>query len=100
MIVVRDVMDLKFGKAREAVALARQLVELASRTGHGNEPMRVLTDLTGRFYTLVLESSFASLAEYEQRMHTVFSNAEWRMWYDRLVPLVESGRREVFTLVQ
>jgi hypothetical protein len=27
------------------------------------------------------------------------ANDEWHKWYQKLVPLVESGRREIFTIV-
>ena len=100
MIVVRDVMELKFGKSKEAVALVRQLAEIGSRAVPGGLPMRFLTDATGRFYRLVLETSYASLAEYEQQLKTVFGNPEWRAWYDKVIPLVESGHREIFNVVQ
>lgn len=98
MIVVRDIFQLRFGAAREAVALWREGVELLRRHTEARD-VRILTDLTGAYYTLVLETSFDSLAQYEGSMKNELGRDEWQQWYRRFVPLVESGRREVFTLV-
>jgi hypothetical protein len=54
MIVIRNVFQLKFGKAREAVALMKELA-IQKRALAGTDFPRVLTDVTGPFYTLVLE---------------------------------------------
>jgi hypothetical protein len=98
MIVVRDVFRLKFGKAREAVALwqeGQQFVRQSS-TVRG---ARVLTDLVGEYYTLVLETSFDGLADFDRSLREETGNAEWRAWYQRFVPLAESGYREILTVV-
>ena len=55
MIVIRNVFRLKFGKAREAVALMKENRAIEKRVMSGLEySSRVLTDVTGPFYTLVL----------------------------------------------
>ena len=100
MIRVRDVFQLKFGAAREAAALWREGIEIGRRIDAGGVPPRVLTDLTGPYYTLVLESSFPSLADYEKRGTDMMRNDEWKGWYRRFVPLVERGRREIFTILE
>ena len=58
MIVIRNVFRLKFGKAREAVALMKEGLAIQKRVMAGQEfSTRILTDVTGPFYTLVLEST-------------------------------------------
>lgn len=94
MIVVRDVFQLHFGKMREALAVLREMSDL-ERAG-GYRVSRVLADLTGPYYTLVSESTFDSLTEYEGALN--FSD-EWRATYARLVPLVREGRREIFRVM-
>lgn len=59
-----------------------------------------MTDLTGPAYTLVLETTFASLAEWEKALRDTFAAAEWGKWYPKFVPLVESSHREVYTVVE
>ncbi|HEX6534262.1 MAG TPA: hypothetical protein VF041_06670 [Gemmatimonadaceae bacterium] len=98
MILVRNVFRLKYGKAREAVALWKEGLEFMQRAGRLTDA-RLLTDLTGPFYTLVLESTHESLGAMEREMSGESDSAEWREWYQRFVPLVDTGFREVFTIV-
>ena len=98
MIVVRNVFRLKFGKAKDALALWKEGRQIAERTGTGGN-MRAMTDLTGPFYTLVMEEQHPSLAEMEREMQSEMGAEEWKGWYQKFVPLCESGYREIFTLV-
>ena len=99
MIIVRNVFQLKFGKAKDALVLWKEGREIAKRTGSGQK-MRAMTDLTGPFYTLVMEEEFPSLAEMEREMQSEMGAEEWKGWYQKFVPLVDKGYREVFTLVE
>jgi predicted thioredoxin/glutaredoxin len=99
MIVVRDVFHLKFGAAREATALWREGTAMVQRMGFPQGPPRMLVDRVARYYTLVLESGYASLTEYEQTEQQLQKDAEWKTWYQRFVPLVEGGYREIFTVL-
>jgi hypothetical protein len=95
MILVRDVFRLKFGKAREALATWKDMGEYAK--GVGMPTPRILTDLVGPYYTLVMESTHADLASWEKEMGTVMDD-KWRALYQKFAPLVESGHREIFTV--
>lgn len=99
MIVVRNVFHLKFGKAREAVAAMKEGVAIQKRLGV-DVSQRLLTDLTGPFYTLVLELTLPNLAALETTLSKVMSDKEFHANYEKFVPLVESGHREVFHLVE
>jgi hypothetical protein len=99
MILVRNVFQLKFGKAKDALALWKEGRQIAQRTGSG-ATMRAMTDLVGPFYTLVMEEEYPSLAEMEREMQSEMGAEERKTWYQKFVPLVESGYREVFTLVE
>jgi len=99
MIIVRNVFRLKFGKAKDALALWKEGRQIAQRTGSGGG-MRAMTDLVGPFYTLVMEEQFESLAEMEKEMQSEMGAEEWKGWYQKFVPLVDSGYREVFTVVE
>lgn len=61
--------------------------------------VRLMTDLTGPSYTLVMESTSPGLAEFEALAKNVMAMDEWKNWYQKFVPLVESGSREIFTIV-
>lgn len=97
MIVVRNVFRLKFGQAKPAVALWQDGLELIQRGGFSGS-CRVLTDLVGPSYTLVFEHTSESLATWEKEAPSVMGTEEWKQWYDKFIPLVESGYREVFTV--
>ena len=99
MIIVHNVFRLKFGKAREAVALMKDGIAIQKRLGV-DVNQRLLTDVTGPFYTLVLELTLPNLGALETTLSTVMSNPEVQANYAQFSALVESGHREVFNLVQ
>jgi hypothetical protein len=94
MIVVRDVFQAKYGRGNELVGL---LKETFSKLGH-DHTYRLLTDASGPFFTIVTEIEVASLAEWEQLTAKVFAMPEFGEWFNRMLPLVESGRREFYHL--
>ncbi|HLG94369.1 MAG TPA: hypothetical protein VI546_05995 [candidate division Zixibacteria bacterium] len=98
MIVVRNVFQLKFGKSREALELWKEGLGLLKKAGAENS--RLLTDAVAPFYTLVLESTYLGLAEFESFHKKATANADWKKWYEKFIPLVESGRREIFNIVE
>ena len=99
MIVVRNVFQLKFGKAKEAVAIVKDGVAIQKRLG-ADVSQRILTDVTGEFYTLVLELTLPNLAALETTLHKVTGDKDWQANYQKLLPLVESGHRDIFTIVE
>jgi len=99
MIVIRNTFHLKFGKAREAVAVLKEGVAIQKRAG-SPFPTRILTDVTGPFYTIVLELTAPSLSVFEAEAPKILGDKDWQANYQKLVPLVESGGREVFNVVE
>src|SRR5262245_34845083 len=98
MVVVRNVFRLKFGKAKEGVDLWKQGLTLSKGLGIQGTP-RILTDLTGPFYTVVFEISFNSLADFEGSAKQLMANPEWQAWYQKVSAITESGYREIFNVV-
>lgn len=99
MIIVRNTFRLKFGKAREAVAILKEGMAIQKRAGV-DVPQRLLTDLTGTFYTIVSELTLPNLAALEATMPRIMGDKDWQANYQKLTPLVESGRREIFSVVE
>lgn len=97
MILVRDIFQLKFGKMREAMEMWKQILSVLSKTAY--MPDRLLTDLTGQYYTLIMESTYNNMADFEESMKNEVGSDEWRRMYQKFSELVESGRREIFTIV-
>jgi len=96
MIVVRNIFQIKAGMMKQAVALIREGPPMTQREVVRT---RALTDLVSDFYTLVLEMECETLGDFEKAMQTSFASAEWQAWYQRLTPLVQSGRRELMSVV-
>ena len=99
MIVIRNTFKLKFGKAKEAVAVLKDGLAIQKRIGV-DVSQRLLTDLTGDFYTVVLELTLPNLAAVEGTMSKVMSNAEWQTNYQKFVALVEAGERQIYSVVE
>jgi hypothetical protein len=98
MIVIRNVFQLKFGKAREALAVMKEGVAIQKRLV-ADASARLLTDVTGPHYTLVLELTVPNLATFEAEVPRIFGDKDFQANYQKMVPLVESGHREIFTIV-
>jgi hypothetical protein len=100
MVVIRNVFRLKFGKAREAIALFKEGIAIQKRAGAGLDfSTRLLTDVTGPFYTVVLEITAPNLAAFEAEAPRLMGDKDWQANYQKIAPLVESGSRDIFTLV-
>src|SRR5262245_28651630 len=99
MVLIRDVFRLKFGKARDAVATWKEMGELSARLGWHPGTVRILTDLVGPYYTLVMETTFEDLGTWEKELQRGMSDPEWRAAYQKFTPLVESGYREIFNVL-
>ncbi len=100
MLLVRNVFRLKYGHAKPALAAMKESRDMMKRAGI-NSPVRILTDVTGPAYTLVLENTYPSLQEFEAEGKQVMSNPEFSTWYhDKFVAHVESGYREILTVVE
>jgi hypothetical protein len=101
MIVVRDIFQVKFGQAKDAIARWKEGFELGEKHGLDGNHWRLLTDFVGgQYYTLVVEGSFDSLDEFEKKMQSLMSDKEWQNWYKNLIPLIDSGHREVLKAVE
>jgi hypothetical protein len=47
----------------------------------------------------VLELTVANLATFESNAPRIFADKDWQANYQKMAPLVESGHREVFTVI-
>jgi hypothetical protein len=102
MIVVKNVFRLKYGQARPALAAFKEGRALMQKHSVAKDT-RVMTDLLGPAYTMVMEQTYASLAEFEAEGAKIMGGPlsdEFRAWYQKFTPFVESGYREIYTLVE
>ena len=93
MIQVRDVFQAKYGRGDALVALMKE--------GRGllpNYRPRIFSDASGPFFTVVTESEWPSLGDWERASRQIFSDPRFSGWFEKMVPLVESGRREFYNI--
>jgi hypothetical protein len=98
MIVVRNVFQLKFGMAKEAKAKIKEGLDIVVKMGVKDN--RACLDVTGPFYTLVLENTFENLGAFEKGLTKLGKDKAWQKWYASFGELVESGHREIYTVVE
>jgi hypothetical protein len=94
MILVRTVFQAKIGKAQELVASFKA----ATQQSAASDQPRILTDLSGPFDTVVLETVAESLADWERRRAEMFASPLYRDMFAQVVDLVVSGRNEYYTI--
>lgn len=94
MIIVRDVFQAKYGKGNDLAAL---FIEAKEKWSAQYAP-RVLTDLSGPFFTVVTETEFENLSAFEEKSGEIFSMPEFGEWFGRMTELVESGQREFYNV--
>ncbi len=98
MVLVRFVIQAKWGKAQEVVDGFRQNAEMMRKIAGPNARARVLTDLSGPFHTVVQEIEVESLAEWERIREAMFSSPEFQQTQASMELPFESGSTEFYTI--
>ena len=98
MIVVRFVLQAKSVKAEDVVKNFQKNVEMMRRLTGTEGKVRLLTDLSGPFDTVVQEIELESLAEWERVRANIFSDSEFQATQSDGESPVVSGRTEFYTL--
>jgi len=97
MFVERNIFHLKFGTAKQAVKLWKDYLQKA-HAFNNNVHARLLTDLTGRGYTIVLELSYEEYAGLEPSKCLLTQHQDWKDFYQQFVPLCEFSERTQYKL--
>ena len=97
MFVVRDVFRCKPGKAKELVEKFKKTVATMERDDRFTN-VRIMVDAVADYWTVVLESDVASLADFERHMSEFGARPEVREAMAGYMDLVIEGRREIFRL--
>ncbi|MBX3071285.1 MAG: hypothetical protein KF883_12350 [Thermomicrobiales bacterium] len=99
MIVARQVFQAKYGRGDALVALFKGFNERLAEE-EGISPFRILTDASGPFFTVVTEVEVASFAEWEGEFSKLMARPWMGEFFGNMVELVESGRRDFYTVVE
>jgi hypothetical protein len=98
MIVVRTVLQAKFGTGGKLAASLSQASSAMLAEAEMPRRWRVLTDLSGPFDTVVQEIEAESLAEWETMRARLFELEALRDSMAQMQELVVSGRNELWTI--
>jgi hypothetical protein len=98
MIIEQNIFYLKFGKAKDAIGLWKQISEELKNDARLDIPIRLLTDLTGPAYTLIVELRIHSYLEINPMTHVWKTNAKVRELYQQFIPFCESASRELYKI--
>jgi hypothetical protein len=97
MLLVRDILQIDPARMKEVRELAEKNLGLLRKF---DLPVtRLLTDLVGDYYTLVIESEVPDLGTYEKGLRGGFADPEWQAFYGKIRATVRGGRREIFTIL-
>ena len=97
MIVEPDVFQAKYGQGDERVEVLKESRPLWEARGVNH---RILTDVAGSFFTVVLELEWPDQVPLTIAHEVLFAKPEFAEWFSRTVPLTESGRRERYSVVE
>ncbi len=95
MFVIRETFTAKPGQASKLAKMFKGMFASEKRV-----KMRVLTDYIGRFNTVVLETEAANLDDFEKMMKEYAEKPEIREQMKGYTDLYDTGRREVYRVVE
>ena len=97
MYVVREILHCKPGKVRQMVEKFRSISTALKEMGQ--EPLRVLTDVTGEAYwTIVAEARVEKIDDFFAMEQKLATNETLRQTMADYHDLVDRGRREIYRL--
>ncbi len=94
MILVREVFICKPGMASKFAKLMKSVMQSAP------ERVAVMTDLTGMFNKVVLQSEYKSLQDFEARMKDYMTNQIMRDKMAGYTEMYQSGKREIYQITE
>lgn len=95
MYLVRQVFQVKFGHMDEVLATLKTISESGQQP---TDNIRILTDVTGKNFTLVFETKAESLDAYWENLQASFQEPEMAGQTNALMQYMESGHREIYTI--
>ena len=97
MIIVRETFIAKPGMASKLARLFRDTQ--ANFTGV-EVKVKIMTDFTGQFNKVVMETELENLAAFEARMKEYGSNAKARESMSGYLDMYLTGEREIFQVLE
>ena len=95
MILIRQVFQVKYGHMDEVLAALKALPQDSQMSGFGT---RILTDISGPNFTLVIETKAESVDAYWTDLQASFQDPQMAAQMNGVLPYIESGHREFYTI--
>jgi len=97
MYVIREVLNCRPGKVRQMVEKFRDISTVLKEMGQ--EPLRVLTDVTGEpYWTVVSEIRVEKIDDFFAMEQKLMTNETLRKTMADYHELVDRGRREIYRI--
>jgi hypothetical protein len=93
MIVAQTSIQAKWGRGDEVVAIFKEMFEGADAPSG-----RIMTDLSGEYFTILLETSHEDLAAWEASRKAMFEDPAFSEGFAKTADLVKSGSLRFFTV--
>ena len=98
MIIERNVFHLKYGKAKEAIAIWKEVMDEAKKVNLPNSQMRLLSDISGPAYTLVMEIHIPGYIEINPKNAVWATHPKFQELHQKFIPLCEKAHREYYKI--
>ena len=99
MLISQVSFRLKFGMAREAMSIWQKIMEeMKSSAGGQNRPFRMMTDLSGRAYTLTIEIGVKNFNDMNPMQYYWSINPRIPDLYKEFVLLCDSASQELYRI--
>ena len=97
MYLIREIVNCKPGKVRQMVEKFRNISTVLKEMGQ--EPLRVLTDVTGEpYWTVVSEIRVEKIDDFFAMEQKLMTNETLRKTMADYHELVDRGRREIYRI--
>jgi len=100
MMIARQVFQAKYGRGDELVNHFKAFNVRMQQEGGTAPRFRILTDASGRFFTVVTEIEVESFAAWEGTFRESMARPWIGEWFGQMTPLVESGSREFYNIIE
>jgi hypothetical protein len=94
MNLARQVFHVRFGESGATVELLQELLDRFMPSTSG----RILTDISGRDFMVVLEYEAENLMAWEQLRQRVYSDPDFGEWFGRFSGYVKTSFTELYTI--
>jgi hypothetical protein len=98
MIIERNIFQLKFGASKGALDLWKSYLQKVQQEDP-DVHVRILTDISGPAYVLVVELRHQTFSEAEPSQCRLVQRSDWREFYQQFIPFCEKSERAYYKLL-